>query len=105
MTDEANKKFTVAYTEGTSLTVYTFDSMAECGAWETDMIALKHEMEGVNETYISFDSRKCAAYARWLVNFNTFVRVWSNDRTPGDIVLAKDSLVAALVSKNWPVPV
>ena len=106
MTDEANKEtFTVAYTTGTSLTVYKLDSMAEIGRWETDLMHLKNEMAAVNQNYISFDSPKCAAYARWLVKYNTFVGVWSNDRTPTDILFAKDSLVAALNSVNWTVPV
>jgi hypothetical protein len=61
MTDEANKKFTVGYTEGTSLTVYKFDSIEESLTWETDMMALKHDMEAINEFYITFDNRKCAA--------------------------------------------
>ena len=69
------------------------------------MMALKHKMEAVNETYINFDNRKCTAYAAWLVKFNIFVSIWSYDRTPIDILNAKDSLVAALVSKNWTVPV
>jgi hypothetical protein len=104
MTDEGNKKFTMGYTEGTSITMFTFDSFDESLTWQTDMMALKYEMEDVNETYITFDSRKCAAFARWLVKYNAFVRVWTYERTPHDIVTAKDSLVGALVSVNWPVP-
>ncbi len=106
MTDEANKEtFTVAYTEGTSLTVYKFVSKEECGDWETEMMALKHAMAYVNETFTNFNYRKCEAYASWLDKFNTFVSVWSIDKTPADIVFARESIVAALVSVDWSLPV
>ena len=102
MADDDNK-CKLFYMNGIHETVYRFKSLIQCGKWEADVMSLKHSMEDILNTYATFGNERCNAYARWIVKYNTFVLEWTQQRTPDDIVAAKDSIIEALNEETWTV--
>lgn len=81
--------------------IYQFKSAEEIQAWNADVLTMKHVSATVNDAYPEDCPQKYFAFQKWVGMYNVFVHEWTLERTPGDIVAAREDIVTALEAAGY----
>ena len=95
---------TLLYLNLTRTTLFCFESVEDKDKWEQSVAALKYEIAHINDAYPIVDSQNLTALTHWMRHYNAFVERWTLQKTPDDIVTARDSIADGLQSEGWAVP-
>ena len=77
------------YLNGNTTTMFEFDSQEDAYNWQWSVSFLKSRTTAINDTHPIFNAQKGHAFVEWLNRYNAFVRQWTLEKTPDDIVAAK----------------